>query len=101
MDISVIFVDTTELSPSISIDSIIKLLPLSEASTVRTIKNPLNAYVKAVSSLLKYTMLSKMLSVPFSHIELERSAKGKPFVKNHKDIYFNISPIWSIFYTIC
>ena len=91
MDISVIFVDVAELSTNISIEQIIKLLPLSEVSSIRAIKSPHNAYVKAASSLLKYTMLSKMLLVPFSDIELEHSSKGKPFVKNHEGVYFNIS----------
>ena len=91
MDVFVFFVDACESSQDVSTDDIIKKLPQCAVQSILSVKNPQVAYVKAVSALLKYTVLSKMLSVNFNHISFGLMEKGKPYVSNFDGIHFNIS----------
>ena len=91
MDVFAVFVDAFKSPQGISTEDIIKRLPQCALQSILSVKNPQGAHVKAVSALLKYTMLSKMLSVGFDNISFGLMEKGKPYVSNFDNVHFNIS----------
>ena len=71
--------------------SLISKLPDSSREIINKFKRPSDLQRSLLGDLLSRTILCDKLKLPTDQIIIGKSLKGKPYIKNCNDLFFNIS----------
>ncbi len=86
-----IYVVRTDLISQSEFDYLLKILPMDRQKQILSQKSQQNATNMLVGSILARVALKKEFGLPVKEQIFELGEHGKPFLKNGKNQYFNIS----------